>query len=226
MLKAIIFDFDGVIVETSDIKTTAFARLFAAEEAALVGKIVAFSEANGGMSRFDKFRHFYSEFLHRELSAADFQRLCREFSELVMDQVIAAPFVPGTVPFLEMHHAHIPCYIASATPQDELQAIVDRRELARFFSGVYGSPRKKCEIIAHILAEQAIDPDQALFVGDALNDHRAAAACRVPFVGREIEGGKVFEGIGCPTIKDLWSLSELPGLGGFAFAEGEVPIAT
>ena len=59
MLKAILFDFDGVLVESVDIKTKAFAKLFENEGPEIVNKVVEYHLANGGVSRFKKFDYIY-----------------------------------------------------------------------------------------------------------------------------------------------------------------------
>ena len=58
MINSIIFDFDGVILESVSVKTAAFRQLFSfAPEH--VDEIVQYHLDNGGMSRFDKFRYIY-----------------------------------------------------------------------------------------------------------------------------------------------------------------------
>ena len=64
-MKAIIFDFDGVIAESVDVKTEAFKELFKAYPDK-VKAIADFHIDNGGMSRFDKFRHIYKNILKKK----------------------------------------------------------------------------------------------------------------------------------------------------------------
>ena len=66
MIKNIIFDFDGVICESVDIKTDAFYEMYLpyGEEVAL--KVKEHHIANGGMSRYDKFRHYEKVFLDKK----------------------------------------------------------------------------------------------------------------------------------------------------------------
>ena len=55
-IKAIIFDFDGVIVESMDIKTQAFAHLFRKCSEDIIKKVIQLHLDNGGMSRYEKFK--------------------------------------------------------------------------------------------------------------------------------------------------------------------------
>lgn len=218
MIKAIIFDFDGVIAESVDIKTKAFAKLFEAEGADIVEKVVACHLENAGVSRFDKFRFFYREFLKKPLTEEVFEKLCRNFSELVMDEVVKAPYVPGAREFFEDHAAEYQCFIASATPQEEMEEIIRRRNMQGYFKRVYGSPKKKADIVREILASfnSALSPQPSalsfqsfVYIGDALSDYEAAKSNGVAFLARITDDNRaLFESCACLKLKDLVNLKQ------------------
>lgn len=79
MKKAIVFDFDGVILESMDVKTRAFRDLFE-DYPEHNDEIVRFHLDNGGMSRFEKFRIIYRDILSLPLSESEFERLSTKFS--------------------------------------------------------------------------------------------------------------------------------------------------
>ena len=60
MIKGIIFDFDGVIAQSVEVKTEAFADMYKEYGKAVVNKVVQHHEDNGGMSRFEKFRLYHN----------------------------------------------------------------------------------------------------------------------------------------------------------------------
>ena len=68
MLKGIIFDFDGVIAESVQVKTDAFAALYAVNGKDIVKKVINHHEANGGMSRFEKIKHYREPLKTRKLA--------------------------------------------------------------------------------------------------------------------------------------------------------------
>ena len=103
MIKAVVFDFDGVLVESVDIKTNAFARLFEEEGESVVERVVEYHLENTGVSRFEKFKYIHKTILKKELSDERFKELCGRFSELVADEVAKAPFVKGAKKFLERY---------------------------------------------------------------------------------------------------------------------------
>ena len=53
--QQIIFDFDGVILDSNQIKSNAFSNSLIDEDKELVKLFIAFHKKNGGISRFKKF---------------------------------------------------------------------------------------------------------------------------------------------------------------------------
>lgn len=199
---AIVFDFDGVLVESVDVKTRAFAALYEPHGAEVVRQVVAWHLAHGGVSRYEKFRHFHRVFLGRALAPAEEAELGERFSVLVEEAVIAAAWVPGAREFLEGWHACLPLFVASGTPEEELLRIIERRGMARFFAGVAGAPRKKGAILRDFLGRSGAAPDRVLMVGDAMTDFDGAAEAGVPFLGIAPAAANPFPP-GVPVLPDL-----------------------
>ena len=93
MVKGIIFDFDGVVVESVQVKTEAFAALYDSYGEQLVTKVVQHHLENGGMSRFEKFKIYHELFLNVKLSNSELLDLSNKFSKLVVQKVIGADYV-------------------------------------------------------------------------------------------------------------------------------------
>jgi len=209
MIKAIIFDFDGVLVESVDIKTKAFAGLFEHEGDSIVRRVVAYHIKNAGVSRFEKFRHIYKEMLDRELTEETFDYLCKKFSELVVDEVVNAPYVKGAKEFLENCASLYDCYIASATPHEEMEEIAKRRGIASCFKAIYGAPRKKADIVRTILDRHGLSPEDVVYIGDALSDYLAANENKVFFIARVTnDNSRIFKDADCIKMNDLMNLKE------------------
>lgn len=207
MLKAIIFDFDGVICESVEVKTEAFRKLFE-QYPDKIDEIVNVHIKNGGISRFIKFKWVYEDILKKPLSSEESEYLGRKFSEYAYELVVQSPFVKGALEFLEKYHKSISFFIISGTPEDEMIQIIKVRQLEKYFKGVYGSPRTKGDLSELILKENGFNPTDVLFVGDAINDLHGAQQAGIPFVARVKKGtynpfinNKVLE-----TIEDISQL--------------------
>jgi phosphoglycolate phosphatase-like HAD superfamily hydrolase len=206
MIKAIIFDFDGVLVESVDIKTSAFARLFAPEGEDVAKRVVDYHLKHTGVSRFDKFRYIYSSILKRELTEGKFSELCDRFSRLVMDEVISAPYVKGGKEFLDSYCKAYKCFVASATPQKEIEEIIRQRGMLKYFESIYGSPKKKTDAVKDIIRAFGMSPEEVLYVGDAMSDYEAAASNHIHFIARMNGNEGIFSGIDCIKVEDLTGL--------------------
>ena len=182
--QAIFFDFDGVVLDSVNVKTKAFARMFRQYGPGVEKSVVDYHLNNGGISRFEKFRYYYEHILHRPIDDQKINELAEEFSSLVLENVLNSPFIPGVLETLnQLKKENIPAYIVSGTPQDEINTIVVRKKLGRFFQKVYGSPRQKDEIIRDILETNGYGEKNCLFIGDAMTDFAAAQKTGVCFLG-------------------------------------------
>jgi len=203
MIKVVIFDFDGVIVESVDIKTRAFAELFRKEGSNIVKKVVDYHLVNAGVSRYEKFRYIYRQILKRDLSEDEFKELCDRFTVLVTQAVVEAPYVKGAKDFLRKHAAKYRFFMVSATPQKEIEEIAGKRNITHFFETIYGAPTKKTSAVEDMLRREAVNSQNAVYVGDAMSDYDAAKNNHVDFIARIDKNESMFSNIDCLKIKDL-----------------------
>lgn len=209
MIKAIIFDFDGVILESAIIKTHAFGEVVKHYPKEQADAFVAYHMTHMGISRHVKFKYFIEEILKEKYTDTQEKELANAFEHIVYKQVMECPFVPGAKEFLERNYDRYDLYIASGTPEDEMYRIVKGRRLEQYFKEVYGTPLKKIEIIEKILSIHGYDRDEVFFVGDASTDLNAANAAGLGFIGRSTEENTdVFKNIEY-RISDLRQIEDI-----------------
>ncbi|MBI4353715.1 MAG: HAD family hydrolase [Candidatus Omnitrophica bacterium] len=207
MVRAIAFDFDGVLIESEAIKTSAFTALFAAEEPAVARQIVAYHQAHGGVSRFEKFRTIYRDILRRPLDEATYRKLCDRFAALVVRRLVAAPWVEGAEEFLLAHRGRYRFFVVSGSPEAELKDVIRCRRMDHFFDEVLGAPPHKAALLQGLLERQRLQPWEVIMVGDAQTDWLAARQFAVPFIWRPSPGTPAVEGFVGPTIASLAHLA-------------------
>jgi len=184
MIKAVIFDFDGIIVESAGIKTSAFRELFAQDFPGKLKTIIDYHIKNMGISRFVKFRYIYENILKLPLSKEQEEELGRKFSDIVFEKILIAPFVRGAIEFLRMNQKKYHLFIVSGTPDKELQDILRLRQISGLFKEAHGSPAQKSQIIKDIMNRYSLGVDEIVFVGDAESDFIASQETGVEFIAR------------------------------------------
>jgi HAD superfamily hydrolase (TIGR01549 family) len=182
MLKGIIFDFDGVIADSVQVKTDAFASLYEQYGNNIVTKVLKHHEANGGVSRFEKIKLYHEYFLNKAITNEEIEELANQFSKLVVKKVIDSPYVPGVLEYIHKCNKKYKLFISTGTPTEEMNQILDGREIAQYFAEVYGSPDKKSVHIERIIKKYDYLPKELMFYGDAKTDINAAKQANVPFV--------------------------------------------
>lgn len=186
MIKAVIFDFDGVILESADIKTEAFRELFS-ESGDKAQKGIAYHLENAGLSRYVKFQYFYENILKKSLSKEKELELGERFSKIVLKKVLEAPFVAGALEFLSGSNSSYDFFIASGTPEEELRHILRERNLNAYFKEAHGSPKTKPDVIRDILSRYNLNNKEVVYIGDAESDRRAARETNVFFIERKAD---------------------------------------
>lgn len=203
--KAFFFDFDGVIVDSLDVKTEAFGELFSKYGKDISRKVIDYHCKNGGISRYEKFRYYYKNFLNKKIGQKTINRLDEDFSKTVVKKVAVVPFIKGALDLIRLLNKNEKyCFIISATPQKEMRRIAKLRNIDLLFKSIVGSPGNKCDNLKYLLAKYSIDPAQAVYFGDARSDYEAATANNVDFLG--IVNAKSRELAGIKGIKKIKNL--------------------
>jgi len=185
------FDFDGVILDSLAIKTEAFRELYKPYGEDIMNEVAHHHKANGGMSRFRKFKLYHQDFLGVTLSDADVNKLAESFGNIVYEKVMHAPFIKGAREFLELCSKNNKrCFCVSGTPEDEIKKVIIGRGLDRYFKDIKGSPRDKTDNVRSLITLYGIDVKRALLFGDAINDLRAAQDNNITFIGINYYDGK------------------------------------
>jgi len=209
-IKNVFFDFDGVIAESVTAKTEAFREMYIEYGPEIADKVVEFHINNGGVSRFEKFRHWEKEFFDRDISEEEVQTMAQRFSDLVLNKVINAAEVVGVEEFLEKYTAKLNYWIITGTPTTEIVIIADKRKLTNYFKGIYGSPENKKHWTEYLLKKHNLKREETLFLGDATTDYDAAKHSHLHFALRDneenIELFKEYEGM---RFSDFYELEEL-----------------
>lgn len=181
-VKSIIFDFDGVICDSVDIKTDAFVEMYKEYGNEICYKVKNFHLQNGGISRFVKIKHFHENFLNTKINESELSFLANKFAEIVVQKVIKSKYIVGVIDFLEKNKS-LSLFICTGTPTDEIKKILIKKNIFDLFTNVYGSPQTKVSIIQEIKTSYNLQSNELIYFGDALTDYEACVETNVNFIG-------------------------------------------
>jgi phosphoglycolate phosphatase-like HAD superfamily hydrolase len=181
--KAIFWDFDGVIKNSVVVKSDAFELLFLSFGEEVAKKVRQHHEEHGGMSRFDKLP-IYLAWAGQESTQRIVDQYADKFSQLVKQKVIGSAWVDGVKEYLQEYYHKQQFFLVTATPQLEIEYILDQLKIKCYFQKIIGSPINKSKAVKGLLKEYDIDPIQAIMVGDSISDYEAAESNHVTFILR------------------------------------------
>jgi len=180
----IFWDFDGVIKDSVQIKSKAFGNLFAQFGNIISKRVIEHHESNGGMSRFEKIP-IYLGWSGVRVTPELIEEYLNKFSILVKSKVIESDWVPGVLEVMQNKKINQLWFIVTATPQDEIEEIINHLELNAFFQKIIGAPIMKSDAIKSILQSFSFEANDAIMIGDSISDYQAAVKNNVTFILRK-----------------------------------------
>jgi len=183
MLKAIIFDCDGVIAHTEPIHMEALGRVLAEEGITLTTEAY-FAE----YLALDDRGCFQKAFAYREnqLTPGDVNEMISrkaKYVEAIMNAGIQ--ILPGVAELIRLAANHYPLAIASGALRSEIESVVKSGGLAECFKAIvsaedvprckpYPDPFLKALELINLTNDDAVKPDQCLVIEDSIHGIRAA----------------------------------------------------
>ncbi len=205
MIKNIIFDFDGVILDSVPVKTEAFRKLFSRYPKAIVDKFIEFHLENGGVSRYEKIKYFFNELLRKSIDEKEVLEFANKYSELTKLELANEKYlIEDSLEFIKDNYKKYNMHIASGADENDLKYICDKLDLSKYFLSINGSPTKKSEIVKNILGLNKYKKNETIMIGDSITDYNTAITNGIKFYGYNNE--TIVE------VSDIYIYSFLEGL--------------
>lgn len=181
--KTIVFDCDGVILDSNVVKTEAYFRtaknLGASDSQAQ--DLVDYHVQLGGISRYHKFDWYLREVLNQPVTEQAIQVLLDEFSRELEVGLMHCTIASG-LQALRDATPDAKWMILSGGDQQEIRDLFAKRDLTKHFDGgLFGSPDNKDTVLAREKANGNLQMP-ALFVGDSKYDYEASTNAGLEFI--------------------------------------------
>ncbi|MFT4414707.1 HAD family hydrolase [Fredinandcohnia humi] len=177
----IIFDCDGVLMNTNLLKCEAFGKAVEGYSEEIVNAFVENCKNTFGVSRYVKFKNFFSEFADESYDERKYNMYLNSYANICKEIYNFADITPGVIELLkELSDFNKYLFVASGSDEQELNEAFKSRGLSGFFKGIYGSPKSKLECVSLILNNH---PHlKAVFIGDAISDLNTAKHYDMDFI--------------------------------------------
>ena len=179
--QTLIFDCDGVILNSNKIKTQAFydvAKVYGYKPAQILKD---YHVQNGGISRYKKFEYFLTNILQKPIETQELKKLLSNFSKEVKKALLTCE-VAKNIKELRNKTKNTKWLIVSGGDQTELREVFKQRGLDVYFEGgIFGSPDDKDVILKNETKNRNII-GKSLFLGDSMYDYQAANTAKMDFI--------------------------------------------
>lgn len=173
LFDVIVFDFDGTLVRSAEIKRQVFFDVFPECCAAAVQAVL---ERDPDGSRHRVIPEMIAEAQRLGFDAGGLRaaELIEAYGARASTAVADADEMPGAGVILERAGLFASVYIASVTPHEALQRLLERRGWHRLVKEAFGFPNGKNDVVAMLLARHGIEASRLLVVGNGVSDREAA----------------------------------------------------
>lgn len=175
----VILDCDGVIFDSNPLKIKALKKALQTFPEDDVEHAVSYMKKNFGKGRIDIFTHFIRNYTSQDLHQT-LPEILKNYGLECEKLYQSASFTQGFHEFVEKVSKQAELFIASGNAEDELQRAFQKRGIEHYFKGVYGSPRKKTEVLLELSKNQP--KEDFVMIGDAYADYCAAENAKIAFI--------------------------------------------
>ena len=178
----IIFDFDGVILDSNNVKTIAFKNISKRFGEGKSLALVNYHIKNGGVSRFIKIKWFVENVLKNKNEDL-IRNLVEEYGNEVSKSLESCSFRTDLFE-LKKKLKDTQWSIASGGKQDEIINLLKKKLLLEIFdNGIYGSPTPKMEIVKNTINNAEPNEENKFFlIGDSFYDYVCAKENGIKFI--------------------------------------------
>lgn len=170
----VVFDCDGVLLDSNRMKTQAFCDILADYPADAVARFLAYQTTAFGLSRYRMIDAFFDQHLGRPARDGEKQGLLDAFGRECRQRYPRQPVTDGAHETLEaLASQGVPMFVVSGSDEVELISVLEEIGMSRYFQRVFGSPETKVANLKRV-AEELSEHHAVTFVGDAKADWRAS----------------------------------------------------
>ncbi|MUU79063.1 HAD family hydrolase [Winogradskyella endarachnes] len=182
--KTILWDFDGVILDSMQVRDFGFREIFKDFKPLDVDKLIDYHRYNGGLSRYVKIRYFFEEIIGRATTEQEILEYASRFSDIMLNALVDQKnLIKDSVSFIKGNYNNYKFHIVSGSDQEELRFLCKALNLDKYFLSIEGSPTAKSKLVKDIIIKHNYAMESTCLIGDSINDFEAADNNEISFFG-------------------------------------------
>ncbi|MGO3182959.1 MAG: HAD family hydrolase [Aequorivita sp.] len=182
--RVILWDFDGVIMDSMPIRDSGFEQVLKEYPTEQVSRLLEFHQAQGGLSRYVKFRHFFEDLRGETVTDKQIQELANRFSKIMLENLINPKYlIEESLNYIKENYQNQNFHIVSGSDEKELNKICSGLNIDSYFKTIKGSPTPKNKLVADIIKKYEYKNKNVCLIGDSINDLEAAKVNNIAFYG-------------------------------------------
>ena len=203
--RIIVFDFDGVIIDSNGVKIEEYRNLFSqfTKDQTTLDEIIKIYKNSAGIPREVTLKKVFKEIFDKTISSQEVENLSSDFSKQIFRRLETIEPLKGFLEYLAIHK-EINKHIISGAPNSDILYLIKRLNLTKHFKSIKGGPLNKKNELNNIRELEKVKAQDIVYFGDQRNDCIAAKSAGVGFIG--INAGSNLDTMECKKFSDFEEL--------------------
>ena len=203
--KIMVFDFDGVIIDSAEVKIDEYRNLFSqfTKNETTLNEIINIYKNSAGIPRETTLKKVFKVVLDKTISNQEVEDLSLDFSKRIFQRLETIEPLKGVLEYLTIHR-EVNKYIISGAPNSDVSYLTKKLKLSKYFKSIKGGPLNKKNEMINIRKLTNVKAQEIVYFGDQKNDCIAAKSAGVGFIG--INAGSNLDKMKCIKFSDFKKL--------------------
>ena len=203
--KIMVFDFDGVIIDSTEVKVDEYRNLFSqfTKNEVTLNKIINIYRNSAGIPRETTLKKVFKKVLDKAISNQEVENLSLDYSKKIFQRLETILPLKGFLEYIAIHK-EINKHIISGAPNSDVSYLIKKLNLTKYFKSIKGGPLNKKNEITNIRKLAKVKAQNIVYFGDQKNDCIAAKSAGVDFIG--INAGSNLDTMECKKFQNFEKL--------------------
>lgn len=180
LIKAIIFDFDGVILDDASVKEDAFKQIFPKEFNKIIIPVL---EKYTKQSRKIIIQKCIEKIETKHKLSFDYEYYLNKYGALTQETILNSPEIRGATKALNVLSEKYKLFVLTATPDKQIAEIIKKRGFDQFTEIIGSDKGSKPELARELLKKYDLNSNEVIYIGDGSNDLACARELNFEFIG-------------------------------------------